>query len=97
MSPVRFLRKLRGDQGGTTLVEFAMIAPVLCLLLMGAFDIAHSLYLRTVMEGIMQKAGRDSTLETSSDDSVQDALDAEVKAQVRKLVKNADIDTDRRF
>lgn len=94
---MRFLRKLCGEQSGTTLVEFAMIAPVLCLLLMGAFDVAHSLYLRTVMEGIMQKAGRDSTLETSSDNSVQDALDDEVKAQVRKLVKNAEINTDRRF
>ena len=92
-----FLRRLRDEKRGATLVEFAIVAPVLCLMLMGAFDIAHSLYLRTVMEGIMQKAGRDSTLETSSNTSAQNALDDKVKSQVRKLVKNADVDTSRRF
>lgn len=92
-----FLRRLRDDPGGATLIEFAIVAPVLCLMLMGAFDVAHSLYLRTVTEGVMQKAGRDSTLETSSTTSTQDALDDKVKAQVRALVNSAEVDTDRRF
>lgn len=92
-----FFKRLADARDGTTLVEFAIIAPVLCLMLMGAFDIGHSLYLRTVMEGIMQKAGRDSTLETSSATSVQDAQDAKVEARVRALVKDAEVDTTRRF
>ena len=91
------LSRLRKDRDGATLIEFAIVAPVMCLMLMGAFDVAHSLYLRTVTEGIMQKAGRDSSLETSSVESVQDALDAEVKAQVRDLVNDAQVDTKRRF
>ena len=60
MRSAAFLRRLRDEQRGATLIEFAIVAPVLCLMLMGAFDIAHSLYVRTVTEGIMQKAGRDS-------------------------------------
>ena len=97
MSPLRFLHRLRDEQRGATLIEFAIVAPVLCLMLMGAFDIAHSLYLRTVTEGIMQKAGRDSTLETSSTTSVQDALDDRVEKEVKAVVKNADVKTKRRF
>ncbi|MEL7728365.1 TadE/TadG family type IV pilus assembly protein [Citromicrobium bathyomarinum] len=92
-----FFNRLRSERDGATLIEFAIVAPVLCLMLMGAFDIGHSLYLRTVMEGIMQKAGRDSTLETSSTTSVQDALDDKVEAQIHALVKDAQVDTNRRF
>lgn len=97
MIPLRFLQRLRDEQRGATLIEFAIVAPVLCLMLMGAFDIAHSLYLRTVTEGIMQKAGRDSTLETSSNKSAQDALDEQVERQVHDLVKSADVKTYRRY
>ncbi len=91
------LSRLRDDRSGATLIEFAIVAPVLCLMLMGAFDVAHSLYLRTVTEGVMQKAGRDSSLETSSAKATQDALDEKVKAQISALVKSAEIDTERRF
>ncbi|GAB5347519.1 TadE/TadG family type IV pilus assembly protein [Alteriqipengyuania sp. 357] len=97
MRPRALLRRLRDEETGAALVEFAIVAPVLCLMLMGAFDIGHALYLRTVTEGIMQKAGRDSTLETSSNTSAQDALDDRVESQVLKLVKSADVDFDRRY
>ncbi|OYX46938.1 MAG: hypothetical protein B7Y97_13125, partial [Sphingomonas sp. 32-66-10] len=35
---------LRRDESGATIVEFAMVAPVLGLVLLGAFDVAHTLY-----------------------------------------------------
>ena len=96
MRSAAFLRRLRDEQRGATLIEFAIVAPVLCLMLMGAFDIAHSLYVRTVTEGIMQKAGRDSSLETGSTQSVQDALDQRVRDEVHEIVKSAKVDTTRR-
>ncbi len=92
-----FVRRLRDDQRGATLIEFAIVAPVLCLMLMGAFDIGFSLYLRTVTEGILQKVGRDATLETSGVASAQTVLDDRVKAQVRALISSAEVDTERRF
>jgi len=51
---------------------------------------------RTVTEGIMQKAGRDSSLETGSSKSVQDALDARVRKEVHAIVNSAKVDTTRR-
>jgi len=93
----RRFRQLCRNERGATIVEFAIVAPVLCLLLMGAFDIAHSLYLRGVLQGALQKAARDSTLERSTKAEQQDFIDNVVRSQVRALVNTADIDIKRRY
>lgn len=91
------LGRLRGDTRGATVVEFGFVAPVLCLALVGAFDIAHTLYIRSVLQGIVQKVGRDSALEGNDDADIQTALDNKVKAQARALVNNATITITRRY
>ncbi len=78
------------DRKGAALVEFAVVAPVMCLLLVGSFDEAHTLYMQAALQGVVQKAGRDSSLEDSTSD-VQNAIDARVKAQVLVLANNADV------
>jgi Flp pilus assembly pilin Flp len=75
------------DRRGATIVEFALVAPVLCLFLIGAMDIAHTLYMRSVLQGIVQKAGRDSGLEDATDTTRQAAIDAGITEQVRKLYR----------
>ncbi len=101
MSVIRRLatlaRRLRTDSRGATLVEFAIIAPTLCLLLVGAFDVAHTLYMRSALQGIVQKTARDSTLETGSASSQQAALDNEVRSQVKALANNANVTFNRRY
>jgi hypothetical protein len=57
----------------------------LCLFLVGAMDIAHTQYMRTVLQGIVQKTGRDSGLEDATTPERQAAIDAAVTAQVRQL------------
>lgn len=98
MSNVRsFLRRLRRDPKGATVVEFAIIAPVMGMVLLGAFDVAHTLYMRGVLQGVVQKVGRDSTLEDSADATVQTTLDNRVKAQVRAIANNGTIEITRRY
>ncbi|QIG79906.1 TadE/TadG family type IV pilus assembly protein [Stakelama tenebrarum] len=100
MARFRFLpllARLRRDSRGATLVEFAIVAPTLCLLLIGAFDVAHTLYMRSVLQGIIQKTARDSTLESSSESARQAVLDDAVRKQVLALANNATIDFKRRF
>jgi Flp pilus assembly protein TadG len=92
-----FLRALRRDQRGATVVEFAIVAPVMGMVLLGAFDVSHTLYMRGVLQGIVQKVARDSTLEDSADTSVQTTLDDRVKAQVKALANNATVTITRRF
>lgn len=91
------LSRLRSDERGATVVEFAIIAPVMGMLLLGAFDFAHSLYVRAVLQGIVQKTARDSTLEDSTEADAQTALDAKVKSQALALANNATITITRRY
>src|SRR3546814_8105467 len=51
------------DASGNTIVEFAFVGPVLVLLLMGTLDVGHTLYMQAVLQGVMQKAARDSRSE----------------------------------
>ncbi|RHW17070.1 pilus assembly protein [Sphingomonas gilva] len=91
----RLARSLRRDRRGATLVEFAIVAPVLCLLLIGAFDMGHTLYMKTVLQGVMQKSARDSGLESGLDN--RETIDAKVEKQVKALANNAEITFKRRY
>jgi Flp pilus assembly protein TadG len=90
-------RKLARDERGGTLIEFAIVAPVMCLFLVGAFDIAHSLYMQSALEGIVQKTGRDSGLESGATTTQQAAIDAKVTSQVKLLANNATLTFARRY
>lgn len=79
------LSSLKSDAEGATIVEFAMVAPVLVLLVMGTLDIGHSLYTRSVLEGEIQKAARLSTMEAASAIAPQAQIDATVASAVRKI------------
>jgi len=76
------MRALRKDTQGATLTEFGFVAPVLILMIMGIFDMAHTQYTSTMVNGAMQKAGRDLTLENAGsqlnniDQTVIDAVKA---------------------
>jgi len=92
------LRRLWRETRGAVVVEFAIVAPVMALLLLGAFDIAHTLYTRAMLQGIVQKTARDFTLEDSASSADQrDELDARVKRQALALVNNSKIDIERRY
>lgn len=91
------LRRLGDDEHGSTVVEFAIVAPVMAMVLLGAFDIGHTLYMRGVLQGIVQKTARDSTLESGTVTAQQDKLDKRVQAQVSALANNADIVITRRY
>lgn len=88
---------LARDERGATIVEFAIVAPVMILLLVGSFDFAHTLYTRAVLQGVVQKTARDSALETGADQDADDALDAKVTAMVKPLANNATLDFKRRY
>jgi Flp pilus assembly protein TadG len=91
---IRMLNRLSGDRRGATVVEFAIVIPVLAALLMGLGDLLYSAYLQAILDGVVQKAGRDSSLEGSALD--QSALDAKVGQAVTTIAKRADLAYDRR-
>ena len=93
------LRKLGRATDGAALTEFGLISPALFVLLFGAFDVGHTLYMRSVLQGAVQKAARDASLETAAgeSDAVRDAIDASVEGQILPLNSNAIVVVSRRF
>ena len=85
----RLLRALAADTRGVTLVEFAFVSPVLILLLMGLFDFGFQVYARSLLQGAMQEAARNSTLEGGDLSSA--SLDAAVRGQVHNVIPAATI------
>ena len=77
---IPLLRRLKNDSSGVTLVEFAFVGPVLILMIMGLFDMAHTQYTSAMVNGAMQKAARDMTLENAG--SRISTVDARVRAQI---------------
>lgn len=92
-----FLSRLHADEHGSTIVEFAIIAPVVGMLLFGAFDVGHTLYMRAVLQGELQKAARDSALETGSSAAQLLIIDNKIKERVGTLASNATIEIKRRY
>lgn len=80
------LRALARDTRGVTVVEFALICPVLLVLLMGTYDAGYQLYVSSVLQGALQKAGRDSTIEGAATTTAD--IDQRVIDQVKVVVPN---------
>jgi Flp pilus assembly protein TadG len=86
---------LAGDESGVTVIEFAIVAPVMLLMLLGFFDLAHTEYARSVLQGAMQMAARNSTLESGLTSS--NTIDAYVENQVKTVVGGNPTFTPRRL
>ena len=91
---IRMLASLRGDRRGATIIEFVIILPVLMMLLMGLCDLMYQIYAQAILEGAVQKAGRDSAIEGGADST--GTIDAAVLDQMRALVNITDYDSVRR-
>ncbi len=81
------LARLRADRRGATIIEFALIIPVLMGLIMGLGDLMFQTYVQGILDGEMQKAGRDSSLEDNA--SGNSAIDEKVQTAIRLIAKDA--------
>lgn len=91
---MRPLRALLPNRDGATLVEFALVAPVLLLLLLGMFDMGYNYYIQSQLQGAIQKAARDSGIEGAY--SRTGEIDARVTRAVHQLVPGAEVGFSRR-
>ena len=82
------------DESGVAIIEFALIAPVLLLMLLGLLDLAFNMYTTEMLQGAIQNAARNSTIEGASGKNA--ALDATVTTAVRAVAPSATLTFDRR-
>jgi Flp pilus assembly pilin Flp len=91
----QLLRALAADARGVTIVEFAIVAPVLILMLVGGFDLAHQSYVRSVLQGALNDAARRAAVEDPAFIAAGDTLEERVAnliiGQVEPTAPNAEI------
>ena len=83
----------RADQGAAA-TEFGIIAPVFIAMLLGMFDVGHTMYTTAMLQGTMEKAGRDFTLENAK--STQTIVEPWVRGRVQSIVKSATVTFERK-
>lgn len=74
------LHRLKHDDRGATIVEFALLAPTMLVMMFGLFELGHTMYVQSIVNGAIQEAGRDSTVEK--------AKTGQIEANVRKTIRN---------
>ena len=79
-------RALAAECRGVTIVEFAIVAPVLVLMLVGGFDLAHQSYIRAVLQGALNDAARRAAVEDPEFVAAGDTLEERVAALVTGMV-----------
>lgn len=89
----RLLRTLRRNDRGAAAVEFAIVAPVLFLMLFGLLELSYRFYLTAVLQGAVQKAARDSTIEGGG--SNINTIDTKVKTLLQTVAANATFKSER--
>jgi Flp pilus assembly protein TadG len=82
-----YLVRLKADNAGVSAVEFALIAPVLLMMVMGIFDLGHNMYTTSMLQGAIQQAARNSTIEGAASNPA--GLDAIVTTAVRAISPNS--------
>ncbi|MCG6120806.1 MAG: pilus assembly protein [Blastomonas sp.] len=94
MAQMGFIRRLGRDRRGVSATEFGLIAPTFIMLLLGVFDMGYNVYASAILDGAVQKAGRDSALETGP--NAVATLDAKVKENLGPIGNGADFTYERR-
>jgi Flp pilus assembly pilin Flp len=84
VSRVATIRAFCHDLRGMAAVEFALIAPVLLIAMMGVFDLSYTMYINSMLTGAIQKSARDSTIEGAAASAA--VLDQRVTNAVRVVV-----------
>ena len=94
-SPAATFARLKHDQRGATIVEFALITPALLVVLMGLFDLAYNMYTNEMLNGAVQQAARMTTIEGAA--SRQTEIDAGVTQAVQAVAPGATMTFARKF
>ena len=91
---MRLARHFASDRRGVTVVEFAVVAPVMLLMMFGLMELTFQAYVQSTLDGAVNAAARSATTEGNAAD--QSALDARVTSQVQTVVRAAQLSFERK-
>lgn len=75
------------DSRGATLVEFAFVAPILALTILGLFDLGYKSYVSAVLQGTLHEAARMATV----GDKTNAQIDAAVNTRLGSFSRGSTI------
>ena len=78
---------IRRNDRGVSVVEFALLAPVLCMMLLGMLDLGQRMYLMSVLQGTLFRAARKATV----GDQTTAQIDTFVNNEFAAFKKNATV------
>lgn len=81
--------RLTGDERGATIVEFACVLPVLCVMLIGIFELGYRSYVASIVQGSLHEAARMATVGGVTPEQI----DTHVKGSLRSFSSAATITT----
>jgi Flp pilus assembly protein TadG len=84
MTKRSILQRLRSDKEGITIVEFALVSPVLMLLVCGTMELSYDLYQRSVIQGVVQRAARAASVGGMTSGQIDTYIKAKVKPALPK-------------
>jgi Flp pilus assembly pilin Flp len=86
-------KRLRKDEQGAAIVEFAFVLTPLLLFLFGGLDLGYQAYLRSVVQGALNDVARTGSLEAPSfacaGDSVEDKIGCAIKTRSDVVARDA--------
>lgn len=88
MSALRKLRILRGCDHGVAAVEFALLLPVFCLVVMGTMEVGYKIYAVSVSNGAIREAARMA----STGEYTGAQIDEKVVKQIRSFRRDAGVE-----
>lgn len=86
MAWLRSPKTVWSDQSGATIVEFAMVAPALVLILLAGFDFGHRSYATSVLQGALADSARAASVQnpvisgsgTTLEERVENAMTSQI-------------------
>lgn len=87
MTDVTSLRALGRSDRGSSVVEFALLLPVLCLVVMGTLELGYRIYAISVSNGAIRQAARMA----STGGFTGPQIDAHVVNQIHKFRRDANV------
>ena len=85
-------RRLASDEGGVTVVEFAILSLPMMILLIGSLDLAYTSYIHSLMQGALNKAARQATVESPNFSSSGNDIPEKVENSIRSIVGKVAVD-----
>lgn len=81
------MRQLWSDARGATIVEFAIILPVMCALFAGGLEIAYKTYMGAVVQSALLDAARSASI----GDKTEAQIAAAIRSRVATLSRSAEV------